>query len=76
LSAGSPGTAHGDAIAGFLAPEAAATSRTALTTGDPWYAFTRAVSCTSIEVVAEQMLENHLALIVDSLTITCISAVY
>jgi hypothetical protein len=76
LSAGSPGTAHGDAIAGFLAPAAAATSRTALTMCGPWYAFTRAVSGTSIEVVPEQMLENYLPLIVDSLIGTCISAVY
>jgi hypothetical protein len=59
LSAGSPGTAHGDAIAGFPAPAAAAASRTALTTGNPWYAFTRAALGTSIEIVAEQMLENY-----------------
>src|SRR5271165_4470906 len=40
-------------------PPAAAASRTALTTGNPWYAFTRAVSGTSIEAVAEQVLENY-----------------
>jgi len=58
LSAGSPGTAHGDAIAGFPAPAAAAASRTALT----MWSLVRVYPCwsgTSIEAVAEQVLENY-----------------
>jgi len=75
LSAGSPGTAHGDAIAGFLAPQRPP-SRTAPTMCGPWYAFTPCCIRTSIEVVPEQMLENYLPLIADFLISTCISAVY
>jgi hypothetical protein len=74
LSAGSPGTAHGDAIAGSPAPAAAAASPTALTTGDPWYAFIRALSGTSIAAAPEQMLENHYPLTARFLTIISASA--